>query len=302
MSDATGPIRSMTGFARVREATPEGELVVSLKSVNHRGLDLRFQTSAEMDPYENGMRALLGKRLGRGHVDVRISLVRAPGAGSVGLNRPLLAAYVKAHREASAECGAEAPPDVDAVLRVPEMLVAPVEREMGSEFERTLMGAVGKAADALNAFREREGLQLVEEMRPRVERIRTAATRIGELRAEALPLFQARLVERLGELLETAGIEPQRLAQEAAILADRSDVGEELARLGIHAAQMLEILAGGGEVGKRLDFLAQEMQRETNTILSKTNGVGEAGLRITDEGLAAKAEIEKIREQAMNLE
>ena len=104
---------------------------------------------------------------------------------------------------------------------------------------------------------------------PRVEAIAAAAERMEQMRAEALPLFQSRLQDRIAELLEGAGLEPQRLAQEAAVLADRSDVGEELARLRIHAGQMIEILRAGGEIGKRLDFLAQEMHRETNTVLSK---------------------------------
>jgi uncharacterized protein (TIGR00255 family) len=123
-----------------------------------------------------------------------------------------------------------------------------------------------------------------------------------ELRIRALPALQNRLNERLRELLRGIGIDPQRLAQEAAMLADRSDIGEEIARLKIHSKQLDALLDSGGEVGKKLDFLLQEMNRETNTILSKTTGIGDLGLRITDLALAAKADIEKIREQALNLE
>ncbi|MCP5120679.1 MAG: DUF1732 domain-containing protein, partial [bacterium] len=153
-----------------------------------------------------------------------------------------------------------------------------------------------------NAFREREGSQLAGEIRPRVTAIGVAAARMEEIRSEALPHFQNRLRERLSELLEGAGLEPQRLAQEAAVLADRSDIGEELARLKIYAGQLEEILDAGGEIGKRVDFLAQEMHRETNTILSKTSGIGEPGLEITNLGLGVKSDIEKIREQSLNLE
>ncbi len=117
-----------------------------------------------------------------------------------------------------------------------------------------------------------------------------------------MPLFQQRMTERLKDLLRGATLDPQRLAQEAALLADRSDIGEEVARLKIHSKQLDDILDAGGEVGKKLDFLLQEMNRETNTILSKTNGIGDLGLKITDLALAAKADIEKIREQALNLE
>ncbi len=122
------------------------------------------------------------------------------------------------------------------------------------------------------------------------------------IRGTAQAAFQARLSDKLRELLKGVQVDPQRLAQEAAILADRSDIGEELARLKIHSGQLGELLDGGGEVGKKLDFLLQEMNRETNTILSKTSGAGEAGLRITGLALAAKASIEKVREQSLNLE
>jgi uncharacterized protein (TIGR00255 family) len=123
-----------------------------------------------------------------------------------------------------------------------------------------------------------------------------------EIRAGAVAAFQKRLREKLADLLRGAGIEPQRLAQEAAILADRSDIAEELMRLRTHAAQLETMLKGEGEIGKRLDFLLQEMNRESNTVLSKTGGLGDLGLTITELALSAKSEIDKIREQSLNLE
>src|SRR5262249_10308466 len=132
--------------------------------------------------------------------------------------------------------------------------------------------------------------------------ILTSASSLEQIRQTALPAFQARLSERLAGLLGGMGIEPQRLAQEAAMVVDRSDIAQELARLNVPARQLEQLFDEGGELGKRADFLLQEMNRETNTILSKTSGVGEHGLTITDLGLAVKAEIEKIREQALNLE
>ncbi len=139
-------------------------------------------------------------------------------------------------------------------------------------------------------------------MRIHNARVAAVAEQMERIREGALGAFQSRLSERLKELLKGAQIDPQRLAQEAAILADRSDIGEELARLKIHSAQLAALLDAGGEVGKKLDFLLQEMNRETNTILSKTNGAGEAGLKITELALEAKAAIEKVREQSLNLE
>ncbi len=125
---------------------------------------------------------------------------------------------------------------------------------------------------------------------------------MAEIRSRAVPEFQARLSERLEELLKTTGIEPQRLAQEVAFLVDRTDISEELTRLKVHAVQLNDLIEGGGEVGKKLDFLLQEMHRETNTILSKSTGVGEVGLELSELALTVKAEIEKIREQGLNLE
>src|SRR6202021_1674062 len=143
-------------------------------------------------------------------------------------------------------------------------------------------------------FRSREGHEIVQELRGHNQRLSAAAEHMEQLRAAASAYFQKRLAERLQEVAKGIQIDPQRLAQEAAILADRSDIGEELARLRIHSGQLGALLDAGGEVGKKLDFLLQEMNRETNTILSKTNGIGETGLRITELALAAKADIEKI--------
>jgi uncharacterized protein (TIGR00255 family) len=162
--------------------------------------------------------------------------------------------------------------------------------------------AAREALDTWNVFREREGEATAREIRQRCENVRGLVARMEEIRAGAIPAFQKRLRERLDDLLRGASVDPQRLAQEAAILADRSDISEELLRLSTHAAQLDDIVAGGGEVGKRLDFLLQEMNRESNTILSKTGGLSDLGLTMTDLALAAKAEIDKIREQSLNLE
>ncbi|HBY58906.1 MAG TPA: YicC family protein [Solibacterales bacterium] len=292
----------MTGYARVRRQTPRGEIIFSLKSVNHRGLDLHFHLPASLDPFEGAVRAVLKQALLRGHVDVRVSLVRAGGEGAGQLNRELLAAWHGAFRAASAELGLRGEPDLNEALRIPGMLGEAGEEEIESGFESEIAAAAGDAAARLNEVRAREGAAIAAEMRAHNARVRDAAGRIGDLRAGALPYYQQRLQERLAELLNGVGIEPQRLAQEAALLADRSDIGEETARLRIHADELAALLDAGGEVGKRLDFLLQEMNREANTILSKTTNIGEIGLEITGRALEAKSAIEKIREQALNLE
>jgi len=165
-----------------------------------------------------------------------------------------------------------------------------------------MLDALGAALDELNQFREREGADIAKEMFAHNARVGGAAEKMEKIRAGAQDVFQNRLAERLKDLLKGAQVDPQRLAQEGAMLADRSDIGEELARLKIHSAQLVALLDAGGETGKKVDFLLQEMNRETNTILSKTTGAGEIGLQITALALDAKSAIEKIREQSLNLE
>lgn len=294
-------LRSMTGFARSRRPLGEGEAVVSLKSVNHRALDVQVHAPSAADPFENAIRAMIKQRVVRGHVEVRILLPDAAGGGGVSFNHQLLDAYLRAFREAARQHSIQAEPDLNVALRVPGMLVT-VETDGTSETEAALMGGLAEALDGLNAFREREGAQIGEEMRRHNCQVAAAAAEMEKLREGAAGLFQKRLAERLQDLLKGVQVDPQRLAQEAAVLADRSDISEELARLKIHSSQLAGLLDAAGETGKKLDFLLQEMNRETNTILSKTNGAGEAGLRITELALGAKAAIEKIREQSLNLE
>jgi uncharacterized protein (TIGR00255 family) len=292
----------MTGFARVLRSTPHGEISVSLKSVNHKGLDPHFHLEADLEAFEGAMRAMLKKAVLRGHVDVRCSVVRSGDPAAGGLNTPLLHACLAAFRKAAREEGLDTQPDLNQLMRLPGMFGAGVEPAADPGVERPLLAVFEEALEVLNVFRAREGAELAALIRDHNRAITAGAGEMADIRSRAVPAFQNRLAERLNELLANSALDPQRIAQEAALLADRSDIGEEISRLQIHSRQLDEILDAGGEVGKKLDFLLQEMNRETNTVLSKTNGIGELGLRITDLALAAKAGIEKIREQALNLE
>ncbi len=294
--------RSMTGFARVRGALPEGEIVVSIKSVNHRGLDMHFHMAAELDPFENAIRNAVKSKVARGHLQIHVVLSRVAPEGASSLNRPLLRAYLDAFGEASREFSLDGRPDLNAALRLPGMLQAAESDEPDSGLEQALVQVTHEALDALNHFREREGAAMAAEVRERCASVRALAAQMEKIRSRATPAFQKRLNERLRELLRGASLEPQRLAQEAALMAERSDISEELVRLKTHAVQLEKLLDTGGEAGKRLDFLLQEMNREANTILSKTGGLGDLGLTITDLALSAKAEIDKMREQSLNLE
>jgi uncharacterized protein (TIGR00255 family) len=294
-------LRSMTGFARVRKDTEQGEIVATLKSVNHRGLDMHCRMPAEMDALEHDVRGVVKGGVARGHVEIQISFTRTAGAAAT-LNRPLLDAYVQAFRDAAALYGLGGQPDLNSALSIPGMLSAAGDEEVEEAVAKAVLEAAAEALAMLNAFREREGAAIAQEMRQRCRNVRDLVSRMEEIRAGAGAAFHKRLQEKLADLLAGAAMDPQRLAQEAAVLADRSDIAEELLRLRTHAAQLDVLLSGDGEVGKRLDFLLQEMNRESNTVLSKTGGLGDLGLTMTELALAAKSEIDKIREQSLNLE
>jgi uncharacterized protein (TIGR00255 family) len=301
----------MTGFARVRRTIQQGEIVMSLKSVNHRGLDLHFHLPPELDALENDIRGAVKSGVARGHLQIHLSFARTIATDSSALNKSLFDAYVRAFEEASriyvqstgrGERQLDSKPDLNAALRIPGMLTAGTDEELGEEVAKAILEATAEAVSILNVFREREGTATAQEMRERCQKLCGLVAHMEEIRAGALPAFHKRLRDKLADLLHGVNIDPQRLAQEAALMADRSDIAEELVRLRTHAAHLDGMLAGDGEVGKRLDFLLQEMNRESNTILSKTGGLGELGLTITDLALAAKSEIDKIREQSLNLE
>jgi uncharacterized protein (TIGR00255 family) len=303
------PIRSMTGFARVSRSTPFGELTLSIKTVNHRGLDVHFHIPLEFDAIEAELRTALRKRIVRGHVQVQVFFKRvAATAGASAINEPLLRSWLEAFREAAERFGIDSKPDLNQALRMPGMIetngqgASEVQAAERGALESEVRASAAAALDELDGFRVREGAAIETEIRMRSSALRDLVRQMEDIRSRALPAFHKRLRERLGEMLDAAQIDPARLAQEAAIQAERSDIAEELVRLKTHADQTDALLSAEGETGKKLDFLLQEMNRETNTILSKTGGLGETGLTLTDLGLAAKAEIDRIREQSLNIE
>jgi uncharacterized protein (TIGR00255 family) len=297
------PLRSMTGFARVRRPLEQGELMVSVKSVNHRALDLVIQSSSTLDPFEAMIRATVKTQVVRGHVEVRVSFPKRSAVGSsLALNREFLHEYLRMFQDEAENHDLDCKPDLNAAFRIPGMLEEAEDTGLPEGTEAALQEALVNALQELNAFRSREGSELATEVRAHNTRIGEAAEQMEQLREGAREYFQKRLADRLRDVAAGIQIEPQRLAQEAALLADRGDIGEELARLKIHSGQLAALMDAGGEVGKKLDFLLQEMNRETNTILSKTSGAGEPAMKITELALGAKAAIEKIREQSLNLE
>lgn len=296
------PIASMTGFARAQvRVNDQISYTLSLKSVNHRFLDVQMRIPSGLDALEIDLRKALKDNLVRGHVDVTLSVERNAQTKG-GYNRELIASYLAAFREASDEYGLTGTPDLNFVFRLPGALQAESRSDEDQELLATsVREQIGPLVAELKLMREREGAALADVLEDTLKKLAEATEQVAALRPEVEARYQERLAQRL---TAAAGNEfsRQRLLEEVAILVDRSDVAEELARMTTHIDHFRELLASGGEIGKKLDFLLQEMNREANTLLSKTGGVGGKGTQITELGLAMKAQIEKAREQIQNIE
>jgi len=293
-------LRSMTGFAQVRgKVNARQGFALSLKSVNHRFLDLHFRLPADADALEMRLRRLLKEKLARGHIEVSLNLDTSNQNGTA-LNRALIADYVQAFRAAASEFGLKGEPDLNVVLRMPGAMDSGVENS-DEQIEAAVMACVDEALHLLNQMREEEGRGIERELRERMQHLLAAASGVDAHRTTILRAYSERLQSRMREMLG-AQVDKDRILQEAAVLVDRSDIQEELVRLNTHVDHFLALLDQGGEVGKKMDFLLQEMNREANTLLSKTSGLAGEALKITEAGLLMKSEIEKAREQVQNLE
>ncbi len=311
------PIYSMTGYARVTARPSDGlSLTLTLKSMNHRFLDLQLRLPAGAEHLESAIRGELKRSLLRGHVECTLTLER-PHRREAGERRPApqfdlpaLRAYVASFRAAAVELGLAAEPDLNQAARLPGILLAVGEERDGAASERAeLEEALGRelppllaeAITGLKAMRATEGASLAAVLEESLARLGALAREVGALRGGVQEAHFARLSSRLHALVGHA-FDRDRVLAEAALLAERGDVDEELARMETHLEHFRAILREGRETGKKLDFLIQEMNREANTLLSKTAGITGGGARITECGLAMKAEIEKLREQVQNLE
>ncbi len=300
---AAASLKSMTGYAQARLEQDGWALRISVRSVNHRFLDLHIRLPEGFEAQEPEIRQTVREHLRRGHVDVTLHF-EPSGPASVHVNQELAGAYIQAAQELRRKHALAAEPDLAAILRLPGV-VASADVPAGEEAEKfsaQIAACLAEALSRLDVMRESEGRHLAEEMSARLATILDHAGRIEHLAARVRPAFARRLEARLRELLGEAQIDPARLAQEAAILAERGDISEEIVRLRSHVQQFDKLLAGAGEAGKKFDFLLQEMQREANTLLSKTPGVEVEGLEITSLALEVKSQVEKLREQVQNIE
>ena len=292
-------MKSMTGFGRGAFSSEAFGVTVEIKTVNNRYLDIHLRLGQELSAIEMIVRKRVGARLSRGRVDLNVNFDRT-GAATYEVDRPLIAGYVKALREIKQELGLAGEIDVNSLARVPGALTAArdgfAEQNMAG-----VESALDQALDSLEQMRASEGAALAAEMRVRVAKIEAQVPIIEAAAAGLADAYRQRLQKRVTELIargsQAVELDSGRLAQEVAYLADRSDISEELARLRSHLEQFRSSIDADVEVGKRLDFLLQELNREANTVLSKSTEIA-----IKDSALAIKAEVEKLREQVQNVE
>ena len=303
----------MTGYgsATVR---PEGApaLTLTLRSINHRFLDIQLRLPASAEPLEAAIRSRLKAAIRRGHLDCTLTFERATGresgerrSAASEFDRVALRRYLESFRAMAKEFGLTSEPDLNTAAQLQGMLVSPSELAVQSDTEALIGAALPQLLDealaALGAMRAREGAALAGILRACLGRLDALVGEVLALRADVQAAHVERLSERLVALVGDA-FDRDRVLVEAALVAERGDVEEEAARLRTHIEHFHGLLDAGGETGKKLDFLLQEMNREANTLLSKTAGVSGGSLRVTECGLAMKSEIEKLREQVQNLE
>jgi uncharacterized protein (TIGR00255 family) len=289
----------MTGFGRGAVAEEGFAVTIEIKTVNNRFLDVALRLSGELQSLESMLKRMIANRLSRGRVDVSVQYDRTE-ATSYDLNRPLIEGFLAAMKQMKEEFSLPGEPDLNVIARLPNV-VMPKRDDLSDEFISGIERAVNFALDDLEKMRENEGSMLRNELEFRLAEIEKRLPDIESESSSIAEEYSQRLSKRIGELLAKSNsqieIDQSRLAQEVAYLADKSDMSEEITRLRGHVGHFREILDQENEVGKRLDFLTQELNREANTIASKTNQP-----EVKKNALAIKSEIEKIREQVQNVE
>ncbi|HQY68415.1 MAG TPA: YicC family protein [Pyrinomonadaceae bacterium] len=292
-------MRSMTGFGRATAAGDNFSITVELKTVNNRFLDVNLRLSSEVQSLETAIKRTIGNRLSRGRVDVNLQYERNNEV-SYEINRPMITGYLAAMRSMKDEFDLAGEPDLNVIARLPNVVV-PSKEEAGPEFFTAIETVLADALDDLEKMREAEGASLADELSSRLTGIESRLPAIEAESAKVGAEYHERLLKRMNDMLsKTASqfdIDQGRLAQEVAYLADRADISEEITRLRTHIEHFRTIMSDDKDVGKRLDFLTQELNREANTITSKTNN-----MVVKENALAIKSEIEKIREQVQNIE
>lgn len=291
-------IKSMTGFGRCEIAENNRKFAVEIKSVNHRYLDVNIKMPKKLNYFDASIRAELKNYISRGKVDCFITYEDfSENTSSVRYNRELAGEYLQYLRQMAEEFDLDNDIRVSTLSRYPEVFIMEEQSEDEEELWKELQKVLAGAAEMFVESRVNEGEQLKKDLLQKLDEMLGLVTYIEERSPQLLEEYRKRLEEKVRELLEDKNVDEGRLLTEVAVFADRVCVDEELVRLKSHIKTTRETLEAGGSIGRMLDFLAQEMNREANTILSKSND-----LKISNCGIELKTVIEKVREQIQNIE
>ncbi len=291
-------IKSMTGYGRAREVRNRRDITVEVRSVNNRYLDCTVKMPRMYAFAEDAVKQCVQKAISRGKVDVFITVdASAADVAKVTVNHELAAQYAAALGELAQVCGTEARVTPEQLSRFPDVLTVTKADEDLETVSADLCAVTEQALEAYNAMRAVEGRKLAEDIGNRLVSIEAYTAKVEERSPQTVAEYRAKLTARMQEVLQSTTIDPQRILTEAAIYADKVAVDEETVRLRSHVAQLRTMIASDEPMGRKMDFLIQEVNRESNTIGSKCNDV-----TIAQVVVGLKAEVEKMREQVQNVE
>lgn len=291
-------MRSMTGYGRARQTLHDRDITVELRSVNHRYLDVNVKAPRIYGFLDEAAKSAIGKLIARGKVDVFITIdSSAAGDVKISLNHKILESYLDALHEMRDQYNLADDLSVMRLARLPDVFTSEKQEADADELTQDVLEVLAAASTDFCSMREREGVKLKEDILSRGQTILKLVSEVEERSPKAVEEYRAKLTARMNEVLSDTTIEPQRILAEAAVYADRTAVDEETVRLRSHMHQMEIMAAEEKPIGRKLDFLVQEMNREANTIGSKANDIELAKIVVE-----IKSEIEKIREQIQNIE
>ena len=291
-------IKSMTGYGKAEVESATGRVVVEIRSVNHRYGEISVKLPRLFLPFENDIKKTVGQRLKRGKIEVFVQREESvAGAAGPAVNLPLARSYYRAFSSIREALGLAEEVSLALIAAQKDVIGASESVAAPESVPDELMTAVQRAADSLDAMRSREGETLLDDLRKRRSLLSVIIDRVAERTPLVVAEFAARIKERVAQLAADSTVNEERLAQEVAIMADRCDITEELVRFNSHLQQFDETLRLNEPVGRKLDFLLQEINREVNTIGSKANDA-EIAVCVVE----LKAELERIREQVQNIE
>ena len=290
-------VKSMTGYGRAQKLIGSRDITVELKSVNHRYFEFSCRVPRSFGFLEEKLKSFVQQRVSRGKIDCYVGIVSDEEAGTVKVNRALASSYLAALRDLQTETGLEDDIRLSTLVRFSDLFTVEKNEADEDEVWNAVAEVAGEAAERFVAMRAAEGGRMKDDVLSRLEAVERLTAMVEEQSPKTVEDYRAKLYQKLSDVLADRSVDEGRVLTEAAVFAERIAVAEETVRLRSHIAQYREILSTGGAVGRKLDFLTQELNRETNTIGSKAQD-----LAVARAVVEIKSEIEKIREQIQNIE